>query len=224
MLEGTALPRLDPEQIEDIVNMINDMGITVHEKAPDAESLVLSDAAVNDDEAVEEAAAGENASIPLGRPAEPEEIAAAVAFLAGFTTGRGTDEGPAVKSVHLLNLPDGITEADIRLFTEMGVQTGDVLFETTEATGSLDLQPGTYYVMADTWPSPTSTTATTASSRWGRAPSQRSQSSVSGGGGVSCGRRSPLIIYLLGLGRSHQAITSLTSPMAPSRIIFATPR
>ena len=48
---------VDPEQIEDIVNMINDMGITVHEKAPDAESLVLSDAAVNDDEAVEEAAA-----------------------------------------------------------------------------------------------------------------------------------------------------------------------
>ncbi|MDH3509731.1 MAG: RNA polymerase sigma factor RpoD [Gammaproteobacteria bacterium] len=48
---------VDPEQIEEIVNMINDMGITVHEKAPDAQSLVLSDAAVNDDEAVEEAAA-----------------------------------------------------------------------------------------------------------------------------------------------------------------------
>ena len=32
---------------------------------------------------VEEAAAGENASIPLGRPAEPEEIAGAIAFLAG---------------------------------------------------------------------------------------------------------------------------------------------
>ena len=29
---------VDPEQIEDIVNMINDMGITVYEKAPDAES------------------------------------------------------------------------------------------------------------------------------------------------------------------------------------------
>ena len=37
---------VDPEQIEDIVNMINDMGITVHEKAPDAESLLLSDTAV----------------------------------------------------------------------------------------------------------------------------------------------------------------------------------
>ena len=32
---------VDPEQIEDIVNMINDMGITVHEKAPDVESITL---------------------------------------------------------------------------------------------------------------------------------------------------------------------------------------
>ena len=32
---------------------------------------------------IEEAAANENASIPLGRPAEPSEIAAAIAFLAG---------------------------------------------------------------------------------------------------------------------------------------------
>ena len=37
---------VDPEQIEDIVNMINDMGITVYEKAPDAESLILSHSAV----------------------------------------------------------------------------------------------------------------------------------------------------------------------------------
>ena len=48
---------VDPEQIEDIVNTINDMGITVHEKAPDAESLLLTDASAPDEEAVEEAAA-----------------------------------------------------------------------------------------------------------------------------------------------------------------------
>ena len=48
---------VDPEQIEDIVNMINDMGITVYEKAPDTESILLSDAPVaTDDEAAEEAA------------------------------------------------------------------------------------------------------------------------------------------------------------------------
>ncbi len=49
---------VDPEQIEDIVNMINDMGITVHEKAPDTESLSLSDTTVtNDDDAADEAEA-----------------------------------------------------------------------------------------------------------------------------------------------------------------------
>ena len=31
---------VDPEQIEDIVNTINDMGIPVYEKAPDTESLL----------------------------------------------------------------------------------------------------------------------------------------------------------------------------------------
>ncbi len=32
---------VDPEQIEDIVQMINDMGIPVYEKAPDAEALLM---------------------------------------------------------------------------------------------------------------------------------------------------------------------------------------
>ncbi|PLX57631.1 MAG: RNA polymerase sigma factor RpoD [Chromatiales bacterium] len=48
---------VDPEQIEDIVNMINDMGITVYEKAPDAEALLLSDNAVSDDDDTDDAAA-----------------------------------------------------------------------------------------------------------------------------------------------------------------------
>ncbi len=35
---------VDPEQIEDIVNTINDMGIPVYEKAPDSESLLAAGA------------------------------------------------------------------------------------------------------------------------------------------------------------------------------------
>ena len=64
---------VDPEQIEDIVNMINDMGITVHEKAPDAESLLLSDAAVsNDDDDTEEAAdALASVDSEFGRTTDP---------------------------------------------------------------------------------------------------------------------------------------------------------
>ncbi|HSN51472.1 MAG TPA: RNA polymerase sigma factor RpoD, partial [Woeseiaceae bacterium] len=64
---------IDPEQIEDIVNMINDMGITVQEKAPDDESLLLSDAAVsNDDDAAEEAeAALASVDAEFGRTTDP---------------------------------------------------------------------------------------------------------------------------------------------------------
>jgi RNA polymerase primary sigma factor len=63
---------VDPEQIEDIVNTINDMGITVHEKAPDAESLLLTDASAPDEEAVEEAAAAlAIADSEFGRTTDP---------------------------------------------------------------------------------------------------------------------------------------------------------
>jgi len=65
---------VDPEQIEDIVNMINDMGIAVHEKAPDAESITLSEATVSgDDEAAAEEAEAALASVDaeFGRTTDP---------------------------------------------------------------------------------------------------------------------------------------------------------
>jgi RNA polymerase primary sigma factor len=65
---------VDPSQIEDIINTITDMGIRVLETAPDAESIVLSDASVSDDdeETTEEAVAA-LASIEseLGRTTDP---------------------------------------------------------------------------------------------------------------------------------------------------------
>jgi len=49
---------VDPQQIEDIIGMINDMGILVHEVAPDTDSLLLASAKNSaDDDAAEEAAA-----------------------------------------------------------------------------------------------------------------------------------------------------------------------
>ena len=64
---------VDPEQIEDIVNMINDMGITVYEKASDAESQILSDNAVsNDEDAADEAAAAlATVDAEFGRTTDP---------------------------------------------------------------------------------------------------------------------------------------------------------
>ncbi|HKQ83449.1 MAG TPA: RNA polymerase sigma factor RpoD [Steroidobacteraceae bacterium] len=63
---------VDPEQIEDIVNMINDMGIPVYEKAPETEALLLTEPVVADEEAAEEAAAAlATVDAEFGRTTDP---------------------------------------------------------------------------------------------------------------------------------------------------------
>tara|TARA_Y100001935_G_scaffold200408_1_gene168718 strand:- start:9973 stop:11769 length:1797 start_codon:yes stop_codon:yes gene_type:complete len=64
---------VDPEQIEDIVRMINDMGIQVHEKAPEADDATLTDNAVSTDEDAAEAAAAALATVDseFGRTTDP---------------------------------------------------------------------------------------------------------------------------------------------------------
>jgi len=64
---------VDPSQIEDIISMINDMGIAVHEIAPDADSIVLSESSVTADEDVAEEAAAALANVDseFGRTTDP---------------------------------------------------------------------------------------------------------------------------------------------------------
>ena len=66
---------VDPEAIEDIIGMINGMGIEVHEVAPDAETLLLTDATPTrdtDETAAEEAAAALSAlDAEGGRTTDP---------------------------------------------------------------------------------------------------------------------------------------------------------
>ncbi|PJK11954.1 RNA polymerase sigma factor RpoD [Lysobacteraceae bacterium NML120232] len=67
---------VDPEQIEDIISMINGMGIDVHEVAPDAETLLLSGQSGSgrdvDETAAEEAAAALSAlDTETGRTTDP---------------------------------------------------------------------------------------------------------------------------------------------------------
>ena len=57
--EGIA----DPEQVEDIIQMINDMGITVFETAPDAESLLMISGVNTPDEVAAAEAAAALASV-----------------------------------------------------------------------------------------------------------------------------------------------------------------
>ena len=47
---------VDPEQVEDIISMISDMGIEVYEEAPDEDALALSEATADNEEIAREAA------------------------------------------------------------------------------------------------------------------------------------------------------------------------
>ncbi|MGH8729718.1 MAG: RNA polymerase sigma factor region1.1 domain-containing protein, partial [Burkholderiales bacterium] len=65
---------LDADQIENVISMINDMGIQVYDEAPDAESLLISDpnAPVADEDVVEEAeAALSSVDSEFGRTTDP---------------------------------------------------------------------------------------------------------------------------------------------------------
>ncbi|MFA5921073.1 MAG: RNA polymerase sigma factor RpoD [Methylococcaceae bacterium] len=63
---------VDPEQIEDIIGMINEMGIQVYETAPDEDSLITDSAAVTtDDEDAEEVAALASVDSEFGRTTDP---------------------------------------------------------------------------------------------------------------------------------------------------------
>lgn len=63
----------DPEQIEEIIGMINDMGIRVTEVAPEAEELLLADNEATTDEVAEEEVASALAAVnsEFGRTTDP---------------------------------------------------------------------------------------------------------------------------------------------------------
>jgi len=63
---------VDPDQIEEIISVITEMGISVHETAPDADTLLMQHKTDTDEDAAEEAAAA-LASVEgeLGRTTDP---------------------------------------------------------------------------------------------------------------------------------------------------------
>ncbi len=65
---------VEPEQIESIITMINDLGITVHEFTPDADTLLIDESTVTEEdaaEAAEAAAALANVEGEFGRTTDP---------------------------------------------------------------------------------------------------------------------------------------------------------
>ena len=124
---------IDPDQIEDIIGMINDMGITVYEVAPDADTLILDETTVTDEE-VQEAAAAALASVEseLGRTTDPVrmymremgtvelltregEIILAKRIEEGIRTVLNTLATFPDSSRVLLNIYDTIIEKELRL-------------------------------------------------------------------------------------------------------------
>ena len=63
----------DPEQIEEIIGMINDMGIVVSEEAPEIDDLILTDSDASEDESAAEevAQALTSPDAELGRTTDP---------------------------------------------------------------------------------------------------------------------------------------------------------
>ena len=63
----------DTDQIEHVVNMINDMSVEIHDKAPDADSLILKTANPDDEEVAEEAEAEVTTAVEseFGRTTDP---------------------------------------------------------------------------------------------------------------------------------------------------------
>ncbi len=63
---------VDPEQVEDIINMINDMGITVHESPPEMGIIMTDDTDAPDEDAAAEAAAAlASVENEFGRTTDP---------------------------------------------------------------------------------------------------------------------------------------------------------
>jgi len=63
---------VDPDAVEDIIGMINDMGIQVFEVAPEADALLMNENAATDEDAADEAAAAlASVESELGRTTDP---------------------------------------------------------------------------------------------------------------------------------------------------------
>jgi len=63
---------VDPDQVEDIISMINDMGIQVFETAPEADALLMNENSATDEDAAEEAAAAlASVDSEFGRTTDP---------------------------------------------------------------------------------------------------------------------------------------------------------
>ncbi|MEJ1355385.1 MAG: RNA polymerase sigma factor RpoD [Candidatus Sedimenticola sp. (ex Thyasira tokunagai)] len=129
---------VEPEQIEDIIRMINDMGIQVHEAAPDADDQVMTDAAVTTDDDAAEAAAAALATVDseFGRTTDPVRMYMREMGTVELLTRAGElkiakriEEGQAQVLTALATFPDTIVHIleKFALFKSEEIRLSDVI-------------------------------------------------------------------------------------------------
>jgi RNA polymerase primary sigma factor len=136
---------VEPEQIENIITMINDMGIAVHEFAPNADTLLIDEAPVSDEEAAEEAAAAlVNVDAELGRTTDPVRMYMREMGSVDLLTREGEikiakriEEGLSQALSALATHPDIIAEF-LKYYEE--VETGELKLSDV-ITGFMDYVP-----------------------------------------------------------------------------------
>ncbi|WP_425318265.1 RNA polymerase sigma factor RpoD, partial [Pseudomonas nitroreducens] len=136
----------DPEQVEDIIRMINDMGINVFETAPDADALLLAETDTDEAAAEEAAAALAAVESDVGRTTDPVRMYMREMGTVELLTREGEieiakriEEGIREVMSAIAQFPgavDGILEEYNRIVTEGG-RLSDVL------SGYIDPDDGT---------------------------------------------------------------------------------
>ncbi len=126
----------DPEQVEDIIRMINDMGINVFETAPDADALLLAETDTDEAAAEEAAAALAAVESDVGRTTDPVRMYMREMGTVELLTREGEieiakriEEGIREVMSAIAQFPgavDGILEEYNRIVTEGG-RLSDVL-------------------------------------------------------------------------------------------------
>ncbi len=146
---------VEPEQVESIINMINDMGIVVHEFAPDANSILMTDAIADEDAAEEAAAALANVDSEFGRTTDPVRMYMREMGTVDLLTREGEikiakriEDGLSQALSALATHPDIIAEflkyydkveaGDLKLSDMMNGFNHHVVIKKIEETGNLD--------------------------------------------------------------------------------------
>ena len=103
-------------------------------------------------------------------------LISAAAFTTGFATARTAEEGPAIKSHHLFNLPSSVSEADLAAalwIMNTGVAEAGYAESLWKVTGE---QAGEYaYLWEGDWPSQESYDAIHESESWQAAAEARAE-------------------------------------------------